>query len=92
MNQSRPDPSSSRGNFLIFALVSMMGLGLFIVLNILSLGALTWVVAITLGIAFVGAFHYLVWGHGLTEQVAEDREAFLRQQARDRERDEGWRG
>lgn len=82
MNQSRPDPSS-RGSFLIFTLVALFGLGVFVVLNILSLGALTWVVAITLGIATLGAFHYLMWGHDLTQQVAEERERFLRQQQRE---------
>jgi hypothetical protein len=92
MNQKLPEPSKSGGGFLIFTLVALFALGAFIVLNILSLGAFTWVIAITIGIAVVGAFHYLLWGHDLTQQVAEDREAFLRQQARDRERDEGWRG
>lgn len=91
MNKSRQDPPSPRGSFLIFTLVAMFAMGMFIVLNILSLGALTWVVAITLGIATVGAFHYLMWGHELTQQVAEERESFLRQQARERERNEGWR-
>jgi hypothetical protein len=91
MNDKLPEPPRS-GGFLVFTLVALFGLGIFVVLNILSMGAMTWVLAITLGIAAVGAFHYLLWGHELTQEVAEDREAFLRQQAREREQEEGWRG
>ena len=92
MTQPAPETPKSAGGFLVFALVALFAIGAFVLLNILSFGALSWVLAITVGIALVGAFHYLLWGHDLTQQVAEDREAFLRQQARERERDEGWRG
>jgi len=91
MNQKQSDPPQSSGGFLVFTLVALFALGAVIVLNILSMGAFTWVIAITTCIAVVGAFHYLLWGHDLTQQVAEDREAFLRQQAREREQDQGWR-
>lgn len=87
MNQSRPEPSS-RGAVMIFTMVALLGLGAIVLLSVLSLGAFTWVVAITMMIAFVGAFHYLLWGADLSQQVADDREAFLRQQTRERERDE----
>lgn len=91
MNQSRPEPSRNSGMF-ILTLVALMAVGLFIILNVLSFGLFGWVLAVTGVIAFVGAFHYLLWGQELTDQVAEDREAFLRQQARERELDEGFRG
>ena len=91
MNQPRQEPTRSANGFLVFMLVGLLGLGLFIVLNILSLGALTWVVAITLAIATVGSMHYLLWGQSMTQEVAAERESFLRQQAREREQEEGWR-
>jgi fatty acid desaturase len=90
MNQSRQEPSRSSGMFILM-LVALMAVGLFIVLNVLSFGMFTWVLAITMGIAFVGAFHYLLWGQDLADRTADDRETFLRQEARERERDEGWR-
>lgn len=90
MNQ--PKPERSKSGLLIFTLVAVMCLGLFVVLNVLSFGIFTWVIAITLGIALIGSFHYLLWGQDLTEQVADERETFLRQQAREREQEEGWRG
>jgi hypothetical protein len=92
MTDPVPETPRSGGGVLIFTLVALFAVGAFVLLNILSMGALSWVLAITAGIALVGAFHYLLWGHDLTQQVAEEREAFLRQQARERERDEGWRG
>lgn len=90
MNQPRPERSKS--GLLIFTLMLAMCLGLFVVLNVLSFGIFFWVVAITLGIATIGSFHYLLWGQSLTDEVAEEREQFLRQQTREREREEGWRG
>ncbi len=92
MIQPRPEAPKAGNGFLVFMLVALLALALFIVLNILSMGAFTWVFAITAGIAAIGGFHYLLWGQELTQQVAEEREAFLRQQAREREQDEGWRG
>jgi len=91
MNQKQTDSPKSGGGFLVFMLVALFAIGAFVMLNILSMGAFTWVIAITTAIAVVGAFHYVLWGHNLTQQIAEEREAFLRQQAREREQDEGWR-
>ena len=92
MIQQRPEQPNPASGFLVFMLVALLALALFIVLNILSMGAFTWVIAITLVIATVGSLHYLLWGHDLTQQVADERETFLRQQAREREQEEGWRG
>jgi hypothetical protein len=40
--------------------------------------------------AVVGLGHYVLWGESMTSEVAQEREAFLRQQARDLEDQQGW--
>jgi hypothetical protein len=41
--------------------------------------------------AVIGLGHYVLWGESMTHDVAKEREAFLRQQARDLEDQQGWR-
>jgi hypothetical protein len=41
--------------------------------------------------AVIGLGHYVLWGESLTHEVSQEREAFLRQQARDLEDQQGWR-
>lgn len=87
MNQRKPE---SNNNALIFTLVGGLALGVFVVLNFLSFGIFAWPVIITLIIAGIGGLHYMLWGHDLSQEVSDEREAFLRQQTREREQDEGW--
>lgn len=89
MNQTKPEGSKS--SLLVFTLLTVMCLGVIVALNVVTFGIFFWVIAITFAIAMVGSLHYLLWGQDLSDQVAEEREAFLRQQTRERERDEGWR-
>ena len=91
MNQSRQESPKAGHSMFVFMLTAIFALGAFVALNVLSLGVFTWVVVITALIALSGAFHYVVWGADLTEQVADEREAYLRQQTREREREEGFR-
>lgn len=92
MIQPRPEPRKTpASSFFTFTLVFVFGTTFAIVLNLLSLGLFFWVFLLTFGIALVGFAHYILWGHDLSNQVSEEHEAFLRQQAREREDQEGWR-
>ena len=80
-----PRPAASLLNF---TLVAIIGIGCLFVLNLLSMGAFTWIFAVAFITGLIGFGHYVLWGHDLSREVAASREAFLRQQARDREEQE----
>ena len=80
-----PKPAASLLNF---TLVAIIGIGCLFALNMLQLDAFTGMFAIAFIIGLVGFGHYVFWGHDLSREVAQSREAFLRQQARDREEQE----
>ena len=67
----------TRENVVIFTLVLFIGgiLGFF--LNLISLGIFTYVIGSIGAILLVGCLHYLVWGHALSQEVAEERRAML---------------
>lgn len=92
MIQPRPEPpKSSASSLFTFTLVFVLGTTFAVLLNLLSLGLFFWVFVLTFAIALIGFAHYILWGHDLSNQVSEERETFLRQQAREREDQEGWR-
>jgi hypothetical protein len=92
MIQPRPEPQkSSASSFFTFTLVFVLGSAFAVLLNLLSMGLFFWVFVLTFAIALIGFAHYILWGHALSSEVAEERERFLRQQAREREDQEGWR-
>jgi hypothetical protein len=87
MNQPRHESAKPSGLFPIFFVVAC-GIALTVFLQMVGL---TWVAVLTLLIGLIGFGHYVLWGDALTREVAHEREAFLRQQAREREDQEGWR-
>lgn len=78
------DPESgSRENMLTVALVLVVGgLGLFF-LYLISLGIVGNILAAGLIFVMVACLHYLVWGKSFSEEVAQEREAIRRREAKE---------
>ena len=80
-----PNPAASVLNF---TLIAVIGVGCLFALNMLQMDAFAGIFAVALIIVLIGFGHYVLWGHGLSREVVDSREAFLRQQAREREEQE----
>lgn len=68
------EADGQRGTFLsvVFAILVI---SLFLFLLFITCGGLfIYILALVGGIAFVGLFHYLLWGHSMTNEVAGERE------------------
>lgn len=91
MGDERETPKS-RSDMLSFALAAGAGTACVAVLQLLSFGYFVWVALVLFAIGLVGYGHYLIWGRDAMREVAAEREKFLREQAREREAAEGWRG
>ncbi len=63
-----------RETFLALFLTLFLGAGILLFLIVVTGGFFLYVVAAVAGIGAVGFLHYLLWGHGLTRQVAGERE------------------
>lgn len=75
MDQPPTPRQKARENMLIVALFVLGGgIGL-MWLDFITLGIVAHFLLISGGIAVVGAFHYLVWGHALSKEVEPEREA-----------------
>jgi hypothetical protein len=75
-------PSSKRENFLAIVLGTMVGgISLFF-LWLITLGIVDHVLGIGVLIVAAGVVHYFVWGRSMNAQVAAEREAMLREEAR----------
>jgi hypothetical protein len=70
-----PDPARSRREaFLALFLVMFFGGGCVLFLVFVTGGFFLYVLAAVAGMGVVGYFHYLLWGHALTREVAGERE------------------
>lgn len=71
-----PEPPRRRRETLItLMLTAVISGGILFFLILVSGGFFLFVVACVFAIALVGLFHYLLWGHALTREVAGEREA-----------------
>jgi hypothetical protein len=65
------DPRSS----LLTVLLTILGGSLFLLVLFITCGGLIiYIGAVVGGIAVIGLIHYLLWGHSMTEAVADERE------------------
>jgi len=69
-----PPPADHRSSLLTVMLTIIGGSLSFVVLFIACGGVIIYIGAVVGGIAVIGLIHYLLWGHSLTEAVAEERE------------------
>ena len=81
--QSEDQVRRKRETMLTVVLMAI-GVGAFVLfLNFVSLGVFFYVIVATAVIGGVGWLHYMLWGQSLTEEVAQQRQTFLRQQERE---------
>ena len=75
-------PRSGRETLLGFLLVVLLGGIFFLFLNLVSFGIFFYVIAAVVGITAIGFLHYVMWGYGLSEEVADEmqRERLKQQQ------------
>ena len=85
MEQEPNPPNRSRENMLAVSLASLVGGSFLFYLYLITLGIVGNLIGISLVIIAVGCLHYLVWGRWMSQDVAAEREAMLRQEAREAE-------
>ncbi len=84
MNQEDPnDGGRSRENVLAIALVVLVGGTMLFFLYMISLGVVGNVLMGGALIVLIGTLHYLVWGKAMSDEVAAEREALRRKEARE---------
>jgi hypothetical protein len=79
MDQEPERRSRSRENMLAISLVLLVGGMMLFFLYIVTFGYVGNVIAGVCLFILIAVFHYLVWGRGLSEEVAAEREALRRQ-------------
>lgn len=67
-------PSTGRETILTLVLVIVFGGAFALFLDLISMGILSAIVKITLGLIIFGALQYLIWGYWLSRDVAGERE------------------
>jgi hypothetical protein len=75
MEHNETPPSSSRDTYLAIMLLVLVGLPCFVFFNVLTAGLFVLLLFLAAGIAVLGAFNYLLWGHFFSEETAEERQA-----------------
>jgi hypothetical protein len=74
MDHNETPPSSSRDTYLAILLLVLIGIPCFVFFNILTAGLFILLFVLAAGIAVLGAFNYLLWGHYFSEETAGERE------------------
>jgi hypothetical protein len=74
MDEHDPPPADPRSSLLTVLLTLLAGSLFLVVLFITCGGFIVYIGAVVGGIAVIGVIHYLLWGHSLTEAVADERE------------------
>ena len=83
MDHEPHGPQRSRENVLAIALASSVGGMMLFFLYMISFGIVGNVIIGAGLIMLVGVFHYLVWGRAMSDEVAAEREAMRRKEARE---------
>ena len=87
MDLDDPQPADPRSS-LLTVLLTVMGASLFlVVLFIACSGVIVYVGAVVAGLGVLGLIHYFLWGHSLSEAVADERE---QEAAEDPMADDDW--
>ncbi len=83
------DHPSSRGRetFLTIFLVIVFGGAFVFFLDFISMGIVSVVFKVIIGMTVIGSIHYLLWGHSLSQEVAGEREEYELQQRLQAEKD-----
>jgi hypothetical protein len=69
-----PPPPDHRSSLLTIML-TLIGASLFLLILFITCGGfIVHIGAVVAGIALFGVIHYLLWGHSMSEAVAEERE------------------
>jgi hypothetical protein len=76
-------PDRTRENVVIFTLVLFLGGIALFFLDVISLGIVSYALGSVLAFALLGCLHYLLWGHAMNQSVAAEREAMLREEAKE---------
>ena len=74
MEPSGKSHASSRDNYMIVVLCLIVGVPLFVFLNILTGGLFLILAVSAVVIAVLGAFHYFLWGRAFTRETVGERE------------------
>jgi hypothetical protein len=82
MDEDPKGPQHSRENMLALALVAVVGGMILFFLYLVSFGIVGTVLMGAGLIAVIGVVHYLLWGRAFSEEVAAEREALRRHDAR----------
>src|SRR5437868_3875926 len=69
-----------RETLLVAMMIFLVGGGFVLFMTFVTGGFFAYTLAVCAGLGLVGCFHYLVWGHRFSQQVREEREAFLREE------------
>jgi hypothetical protein len=84
MEHEPQSPSRRRETILILTLTLFVGGLVLFFLDLVSMGIFTYALLVGAAVFGLGGLHYLVWGRAMTEQVAAEREAMLREEERER--------
>jgi high-affinity Fe2+/Pb2+ permease len=80
------EPNIKRGGrdtLLTVTLVVFVGGLLIFFLNLISLGVFTYVLGAVVVFAVVGFLHYVLWGYAMSQDVADERAAMMRDEERE---------
>jgi hypothetical protein len=84
----REPPKPSRSSLMPLTVCATVALACILCMVLMGLSLVPFTLFL---FAVIGLGHYVLWGESMTNEVAKEREAFLRQQARDLEDQQGWR-
>lgn len=65
---------TARDTVLTLTLAALLGGGILFILNVVSLGILSYALGVGGVVALVGVLHYVTWGRSLSQDVAGERE------------------
>ena len=87
MDHEQTEYQRQREAFLAIMLSGLGLAGFLLFLVLISGGFFLWVYLVVAGIAGMGLFHYMLWGRGMTESTAGEREE---EEFRVRAENNGW--
>lgn len=75
MELDEPSPPPDHRSSLLTLMLTLIGGSLFLLVLFITCGPfIINIGAVVAGVALFGVIHYLLWGHSMTEAVAEERE------------------
>jgi len=74
MDRNGTTSRSGRDTYMAIVLCVLVGLPLFVFLNVLTGGLFVLILATAAGVAVLGAFHYFLWGRSFTREISANQE------------------